>query len=111
MVKCRPIRARAVLIRHAREFFERELFDVLPFASATTRAAEKEDKIPGRRQLDKEELVFDFGPFSLVISSPEVAKPLGKAALFDRRSNTHDEGPIDSTTWSRFGQVVRSHRF
>jgi hypothetical protein len=108
MINVRPIRAKAALVRHAKDFFERELFGIITLAETTTRPPEKEVKIPGRRQLDKEELIVDFGQYSLVISSSVVVAPLGRLRLFDRTTNTNEEGPIDSATWSRFGQIVRS---
>jgi hypothetical protein len=113
MLRSHRISARGALMRHAHEFFDQELTGLARLADATVRPPEKGEKVPGRRQLDKEEVIIDFGQYSLVISGPEVVKPLGKLTLFDRTAPTAatHEGPIDSATWSRFGQIVRSRPF
>lgn len=107
-MRSRPIRIEAGLVRQARDFFEHHLYGVMSLADAVIRKPELAPKIKGKRQMPLEELIVDFGGYTLLIESPEQEPPLGRVQLLNIARGLQEEGPLDVLTWERLGQIVKA---
>lgn len=107
------------MVRQLRDFFEDQLCGlyrwqtagdedtVPPAGTIRLRASEKHEKLPGRRQLEKEVAIVDFDSYSLVVSSPEEVPPIGRILLYNTVSGERLEGPLDQATWSQIGEAIK----
>ena len=104
------VSARSTLTRHLIEFFESYLIGLFTWGDVTLRSAEKAEKIPGHRQLDKEVAIVDFAGYSIMVSSPEEHPPLGQIMLFSLDHGILAQGPIDTATWARVAEAIKAPR-
>lgn len=114
---------RQVLVRNLREFFETRLAGEFSWSTAgdpedplsappgtiRLRPAERHEKVPGRRQLDKGIVTVDFDGYALQLHSPEEAPPIGKVMLYHEKFGQL-EGPPDVVTWDRIANAIKSSR-
>lgn len=103
------ISTRGLLLRQLQQFFELHLSGTYPWGQVLLRSPEKAEKKPGRRQLDKELAVVEFGGYALSLQSPEEVPPLGHIEMIDSRSGVKIGGVIDEATWARIGEHIRTH--
>lgn len=99
--------SRALLIRQLQQFFELHLVGLYRWPGSELRAPEKQEKVRGRRQLDKEMVVVDFDGYSLLIKSPDDSPPLGEITLFDTRNGSSVKGILDEATWVRIADYIK----
>lgn len=112
------LHARSLLIRQVQCFFEEKLCglyrwqtsgnpdDELTPGVVRIRPPEKYPKEKGRRQLDKEVVAVDFGPYSLLVASPEEKPPVGNIIIFHQTLGSL-EGPLDAATWARVEAFIK----
>lgn len=114
---------RTVLVRNLREFFEQHLSgefrwqtggdpkdpSTAPPGTIRLRDAELQEKIPGRRQLEKGVAIVDFDGYALMLHSSEEVPPIGRVVLYHEKFGSL-EGPPDVVTWTRIAEAIKSSR-
>lgn len=99
---------RALLIRQLQEFFETHLRGRYSWFDVQHRTPEKADKLPGRRQLDKELVAIDFGDYSITVQSPDDVPPLGRIVLYNVRTAETLTEILDAKSWDRIAEKIKS---
>lgn len=103
------IHARAALIAHIRAFFETELCGLFRYDELEHFQPESIEKTPNYRpnrfEQYKEIAEVRFGNYDLTVCSSAESPPLGKVRL--QYLGGHIEGPLDSATWQRMGNIIR----
>lgn len=115
------LNTRSALIRQLQAFFETHLRgawrwytagaldELAPAGSIRLRAPDRHDKIPGRRQMDKNIVAVDFGDYAIQVSAPDEAPPLGKIVCFHQLRGSI-EGPLDAATWDKMAAFIKERQ-
>lgn len=115
------IRPLAALTRQVQDFFHTYLTEIFKWDQVEFAPPEKNEPPPpeinarGRRRRPErtqgkyhERLRMEFGIWRLTVEGPNEHPPLGWLTLEGREII---EGPLDSTTWKKFGEHIReNHR-
>jgi hypothetical protein len=109
MSRVRRINARRQLFRQLQIFFEEVLTGVWTISDVSFDAPEMMAKEFGRRQLHREVVSGHFGPYTIVISSPEEKPPLGEVVCHSLHGFRH-EGHLDARTWRELAVAIRLDR-
>jgi len=120
------IRSHSALLRHAQDFFAAELVGLYRWDRVTIAEPERMPAIPSnaeyrdrRRMMEEregrgkylEQVRILFKPWEILVYSSMERPPLGEVLLRDFDSTqTLVEGPLDSATWSKIGNWIRSHQ-
>lgn len=100
--------ARSLLLRQLQQFFETDLVGLYSWFNVRHRQGEKNPKEKGRRQTDMERVYVDFGDYSISVSTPDHAPPLGEILLYNAVSGETTKGPLDASTWASIGEKIRT---
>lgn len=123
------IRSHDALLRHAQEFFLRDLVGLYHWDQVRVAAPEKAENIPpnvsrmerrkqmeareGRgRYLEQARMIFPLpetaARWEILIYSSMERPPLGEVVLRDyERGAVVVEGPLDPATWARMGATIK----
>lgn len=107
------VRSRRALLRTVQQFFELELVGLYRWGSGTEIMpaepnTERDPDRPLRTRTfgkDREAVTVRFGTYTLLVRSPNDDPPLGGVTLHTGESTI--DGPLDSETWKRAGELVR----
>lgn len=117
------MRARAALLRQAREFFFSRMVGLYNWDNVKIAPAEEHPEVDGRRVLArsiglKDKILADskyremariaFSPWEIIALSSEEHPPCGLVTLRfgDIMSETVISGPLDHDTWRRVGDAI-----
>jgi hypothetical protein len=106
LVSLRRINARRQLFRQLQQFLEEHAIGLWTISDVVFAQPELMPKERGRRQLHREQIVGDFGPYTISLSSPEEHPPLGEIACASVNGR-QVRGPLDPATWLQVARMIR----
>lgn len=100
------INARRQLFHQLQQFCEQHLVGLWTIGDIIFDAAELLPKEHGRRQLPRETVSGHFGPYTIVVSSPEEKPPLGEV-ICTSIHGMRIEGILDPRTFEWIAEAIK----